>query len=76
MEVSDYFNQIIFKDKIRLYLLAANSNALIKKKTLVVFPENIGTWLAIIGEKHGLSEQKDMQKAMNTLVYSNAFDFF
>lgn len=76
MEVSDYFNQIIFKDKIRQYLVAANGKAFIKENTLVIYPEYIGTWLLLLGEKRNLDEKNTLQEAMSTIVYSNAFDFF
>lgn len=76
MEVSDYFNQIIFKSKIRQYLTAASGNEFIRKNTLVIYPEYIGTWLLLLGEKHNIAEKGTFKEAMNTMMYSNAFDFF
>ena len=76
MEVSDYFNQTIFKDKIRKYLVAANGNGLIRKTTLVIYPEYIGTWLFLLGEKHNIVEKNTLEEVWSTLVYSNAFDAF
>ncbi|MEB2777634.1 hypothetical protein SYJ56_20120 [Algoriphagus sp. D3-2-R+10] len=76
MEVSDYFSQVIFKEKIRQYLVTANSIAFIKKSTLVIYPENIGTWLLLLNEKHNLAEKKTLNEVMRTIAFSNAFDFF
>ncbi|MEB2779838.1 nitrilase-related carbon-nitrogen hydrolase [Algoriphagus sp. C2-6-M1] len=76
MEVSDYFSQIIFKEKIRQYLVAANGKSFIKKNTLVIYPEHIGTWLLLLDEKHNLAEKKTLSEAMRIIAFSNAFDFF
>lgn len=76
MEVSDYFNQDIYKSKIRQYLVAASTKDFIDKNTLIIYPENVGTWLVLVGEKHSISEMKSLKKVMSTLALSNAFDFF
>jgi predicted amidohydrolase len=76
MEVSDYFNQVIFKDKLRQYLVAANTQEFIKENTLVVYPEYIGTWLLLLGEKRNLAEKETFEEAINIMIYSNAFDYF
>lgn len=76
MEVSDYFDQGVFKEKMRQYLLAASSKAFIKEKTLVVYPEHLGTWLLLLGEKRAIAEVKSLREAMGILIFSNAFDCF
>ncbi len=76
MEVSDYFNQDIYKSKLRQYLAAAGTKDFIDENTLILFPENVGTWLVLVGEKHAISEMKSLQKVMSALAWSNAFEFF
>ena len=76
MEASDYFDEVIFKEKLRQYLVAASDKAFIKKNTLVIYPEHIGTWLLLLGEKHNIAEMETLEEAMNIIVYSNAFDYF
>ncbi|PZX55704.1 carbon-nitrogen hydrolase family protein [Algoriphagus chordae] len=76
MVATDYFDQIIYKEKIRQYLVAANAKAFIGNNTLIIYPENIGTWLVLIGEKHRLAAKKSLKEMMKTLAMSNAFDFF
>lgn len=76
MEVSDYFNQDIYKSKISQYLDAANTKDFIDKNTLIIYPENVGTWLVLVGEKHSISGMKSLKKVMGALAWSNVFDFF
>lgn len=76
MEVTDYFNQLFFKEKIRNYLVAATGKDFIQKNTIVIYPENIGTWLFLLEEKHNLAEKKTLNEVTRILSLSNAFDFF
>lgn len=75
MEVSDYFSQVKFKDKIRFYLTESKLKGFLNKNTIVLFPEYIGTWLVLEGEKHVLAKKETMKEAMTTMVLSNFFDF-
>jgi predicted amidohydrolase len=40
----------------------------------VLFPEYIGTWLVLEGEKHSIATKKTLQEAMTVLVMSNVFE--
>ena len=75
MDVSDYFSQVKFKDKLRLYLIDADRKEFLGKNTIVLFPEYIGTWLVLEGEKHVLAKKGTMKEALTTMVLSNFFDF-
>ena len=75
MDVSDYFSQVKFKDKLRLYLIDADRKEFLGKNTIVLFPEYIGTWLVLEGEKHVLAKKGTMKEALTTMVWSNLFDF-
>ncbi len=75
MLVSDYFSQAIFKEKLGIYLREAKGEGMIKENTLVLFPEYLGTWLVLEGEKHSIAKEKTLQGAMTTMVISNLFEF-
>jgi len=75
MEVSDYFSRVKFKDKLRFYLSESKVKGFLKKNTIILFPEYIGTWLVLEGEKHVLAKKETMKDALTTLVLSNFFDF-
>lgn len=75
MEVSDYFSQVKFKDKLRFYLAESKLKGFLNRNTIVLFPEYIGTWLVLEGEKHVLAKKETMKEAMTTMVLSNFFDF-
>lgn len=75
MEEADYVIQERFKNKLGLYLDEAKKSNLIQSNTLVVFPENIGTWLILVNEKHSLADKNRIEDAKATLIWSNIFDF-
>ncbi|MDI1322731.1 MAG: carbon-nitrogen hydrolase [Algoriphagus sp.] len=75
MEVADYFSQEKFHDKLRIYMIEADQNGFTTKNTIVLFPEYIGTWLVLEGEKHVLAKKETMADALTTMVLSNLFDF-
>lgn len=49
MEAKDYQSIDSFTNKIESYLLAAKYHNLLNEKTIIVFPEYIGTWLVFCG---------------------------
>ena len=75
MEVKDYFYQATFKKKLSLYLHEAQKKGFLTGKSAVLFPEYLGTWLVLEGEKHAIAEEKTMTGAMTLLVLSNFFEF-
>lgn len=75
MEVSDYFYQSTFQEKLRLYLKEAKAKGFLNKNAVVLFPEYLGTWLVVEGEKQTIAEKKTLQAAMSTMVLSNLFEF-
>lgn len=74
MLATDYFSQPLFKEKMGMYLQEAKKHDFFKKKSVVLFPEYIGTWLVLEGEKHALASQKTLNQAMTILVISNLFE--
>jgi len=71
MELYDYSSAETFYRKLQRYLLEAKQQGLLNKDTIVVFPEYIGTWLVIAGEKSDVFEANTLQDAMLTMVLSN-----
>ncbi|MCH1916031.1 carbon-nitrogen hydrolase [Leptospira noguchii] len=75
MDPIDYSNEINFSKKIQSYLEEANKKGYINSKTIVVFPEYLGTWLVIAGEKTSVIESDKLEDSMQTLILSNPVSF-
>lgn len=73
---SDYFNPERFKQKLQQYIQLASAEGFVKENTIILFPENIGTWLFMLKEKHALAEKETLKEALGTLIFSNVFDYF
>jgi predicted amidohydrolase len=75
MVLEDYLTKEQFKDKIEKYILRARNDGFIKDNTILLFPEYLGTWLVIAGEKRSLAEEETLEKALRKMVLSNFFKF-
>lgn len=75
MVLEDYLTKEQFKDKIGKYILRAREEGLIKDNTILLFPEYLGTWLVIAGEKRSLAKEETLEKALRKMVLSNFFKF-
>ncbi|MBM2888884.1 nitrilase-related carbon-nitrogen hydrolase [Leptospira interrogans] len=71
----DYSNEINFSKKIQSYLEEASKNGYINPKTIVVFPEYLGTWLVVAGEKTSVVKSDKLEDSMRTLILSNPVSF-
>lgn len=71
----NYANIPTFKESIKIYLLEAQKKNLLNEKTVVVFPEYIGTWLVAYEQKESLYQQASIEAAMKELVMTNIFKF-
>ena len=72
----DYASEANFKQKIEFYLSEAQKNKLlILEKTIVVFPEYIGTFLVAANEKESLYKAKTLEEGLQTMVLSNIGKF-
>ena len=69
----DYASKQHFLNKLDGYMQAAALKGWLTQKTTVVFPEYIGTWLLIEGEKNTIYEAASIKKAMTTYIGSNFF---
>lgn len=57
--------------KFRAYLAKARDEGLINPRTVVVFPEHIGTWLVAAGEKPEVYQTEHIAEAMEWMAASN-----
>lgn len=71
----DYSNEINFSKKIQSYLEEASKKGYINPKTIVVFPEYLGTWLVVAGEKTSVVRSDKLEDSMRTLILSNPVSF-
>ncbi|EMM81089.1 hydrolase, carbon-nitrogen family [Leptospira interrogans str. 2006001854] len=71
----DYSNEINFSKKIQSYLEEASKKGYINPKTIVVFPEYLGTWLVVAGEKTSVVKSDKLKDSMRTLILSNPVSF-
>ncbi|RMV66857.1 Carbon-nitrogen family hydrolase [Pseudomonas caricapapayae] len=72
---TDYQNTDRLHRKLAAYLQQARDYGLINRRTVVVFPEHIGTWLFACGEKDELYQAATVDEAMDWLSWSNPLQF-
>jgi predicted amidohydrolase len=75
MLASDYATGERFRRKLDGYLAAARERGLVGPRTVVVFPEFLGSWLVVSGEKRAAIEAKSTQKAAILIALSNLPSF-
>ena len=71
----DYQSGTSFFEKLDLYFKAAKQKNWLSKKTIVVLPEYLGTWLLAANEKQNVYTNKSIQDALTTMVVGNIFSF-
>ncbi len=72
---TDYQSPERLHRKFAAYLQQAQDQGLLNDKTVVVLPENVGTWLLLSGEKDELYQAPSLAEAMNWLAASNPLLF-
>lgn len=76
MEPIDYASEDNFAKKMRFYLEETKKkNWLIPNKTIVVFPEYLGTWLVTLHEKESIYNTPKIEEGLQTMVLRNAGKF-
>ena len=73
MEPTDYASRQHLMNKLDGYLQVAKSLGWMHEGTVVVFPEHIGTWLIVEGEKAGIFRTTTIDDALALFVGSNYF---
>jgi hypothetical protein len=71
----DYASEQHFYAKLDGYLQAANVKGWLSAKTVVLFPEYIGAWLVVEGEKNSIYKSNSVNNALTTFVASNFFSY-
>jgi hypothetical protein len=75
MYPGDYASEKTFYEALNLYVHHAALAGWLHKNTVVSFPEYLGTWLVVAGEKRSVFAAKTVHDAMNQIVLSNPFRF-
>ena len=72
----DYSSKANFLLKMESYLIEASKKGwIIPKKTIVVYPEFVGTWLVAVDEAEALYSKSTLDQAMQGLVLRSPFSF-
>jgi len=72
----DYANEASFYQVLHSYMQLARTDSLLHEKTIVVFPEYIGSWLVAANEKKKVyDEASSITDALTLQVVSNLFSY-
>jgi predicted amidohydrolase len=71
----DYATRESFFNKLSDYLLAAQREKWLSEKTIVVFPEYIGTWLVLAGEDEEVFQSLTLESAERAMVFRHPLKF-
>jgi predicted amidohydrolase len=75
MTPTDYLSEAAFLTKLKDSMESAEARGWLNPRTVVVFPEYIGTWLVITGEGRGIARSQRLKGAMGRLVVKHLFSF-
>ena len=77
MTPDDYRDGLRFREKLHTYLQTAKDSGLIvPQKTIVVFPEYLGTWLVALDEPNRVYTVKTVQDALTAMVIASPATFW
>ncbi len=77
MTPDDYRDGLRFCEKLHTYLQTAKDSGLIvPRKTIVIFPEYLGTWLVALNEPNRVYTSKTVQDALTTMVLAGPVAFW
>lgn len=71
----DYISAESFYNKLNSYMLAAQQENWLNEKTVVVFPEYIGSWLLLAGENEKVLQSTSLSSAEQTIALNHLWDF-
>jgi predicted amidohydrolase len=75
MVPADYASEEAFYAKLDGYLDVASQKGWLNERTIVVWPEYIGTWLVVAGERPRVRQAATIAGAMQALVLSHPLSF-
>ena len=67
----DYASEKTFHDALDSYMQSAAKNGWLHKNTVVSFPEYLGTWLVLAGEKKAVFGAPTVKRAMDIMALSD-----
>jgi hypothetical protein len=71
----DYISRDSFFDTLNGYLCSAQQQNWLNEKTIVLFPEYIGTWLALAGERENIFRAPNLDAAELRMVLNHPLPF-
>lgn len=75
MVSQDYVSRESFFNKLDAYLLIAQRERWLNEKTIVLFPEHIGTWLAFANENKRIFQASTLETAERLMVLHHPLNF-
>ena len=75
MRAADYASDEAFSAKLGQYLDRAAQRGWLSERTIVVWPEYLGTWLAVAGEGQAVYQAHSLNGAMRALALRHAWHF-
>jgi predicted amidohydrolase len=75
MTPEDYITADHFEQKLKGYLEVCKQKGWLNAKTVVIFPEYIGAWLVVEGEKKSVYTKPTIDEALTGFVTSNFFSY-
>jgi hypothetical protein len=75
MVPTDYSSKLHFSAKLKGYMEVCRKKGWLNAKTVVIFPEYIGTWLVVEGEKESVYSSATIDEALRGFVLSNFFSY-
>lgn len=75
MTAVDYATAVQFQSRLAGYMAAAQSEGWLHDNTIVIFPENIGTWLLLVDEHLSVIHAQTMDAACRQMVRHNLLRF-
>ncbi len=68
MTVNDYATEAKFQNKLAGYLAQAAAEGWLQPDSIVIFPENIGTWLIVLNAHESIFRAETMDQAMKSKI--------
>ena len=75
MEVGDYASAEHFSTKLDGYLQEVQAQYWLCAKSIVIFPEYIGTWLVAVGEDDAIFQADSLETAVKQMIRTNLIKF-
>src|SRR6185369_12452753 len=69
MTPQDYMSQESYFNKLNIYLQIAQHEGWLNEKTIILFPEHIGTWLVFANENKKMFQAPTLDAAERAMVF-------